>query len=513
MATSRVVRALAIGLVAGAAFAACAQGNQLQLGQTTGTGGGTKTSSHSTSGTGGMPIMPGNIGAPCPDGMCAEGTCTLVGATKYCTTSCPPTCPSGTYCSLINGNPTCVPDLDQECDKCTTAADCKLPSDSCMTAPAGDTFCARDCTVDSMCPAGFTCTDLTSYDQDGGTDAGDAGGGDAGGGGADAGKGDAGAGDAGKTDAGSHDGGGAGGAGTGDAGTGGGGPIGTTPTKWCVPDNGASCPCNSKRDGIMNACSNTNSFGTCTGTETCDGKNAQWDCTALMPGMEVCNGKDDNCDGQIDEGDPNMLCAGMGNAPPHTNWACTNGKCSLGTCMPGWVSYPAGSNGCPCQVDAYEPDQSCAAAKDMGMTADVGGTPIVINGTLSSDTDVDVYTFKTVDVNEMTANSYHLSISFTQPMPNGEFLMDVEMGTSCTDMPTGGSANITSYDWCVNANMGTTGELMCAPATVGVPHCGDHSSTYYVRVHRKAGVTGTCTPYQVTITAAGGPCDLTQTCM
>ena len=50
-----------------------------------------------------------------------------------------------------------MPDLGQQCDKCQTAADCKLPSDACLTAPPGDNFCARDCTVDGMCPNGFTC--------------------------------------------------------------------------------------------------------------------------------------------------------------------------------------------------------------------------------------------------------------------------------------------------------------------------------------------------------------------
>ena len=50
------------------------------------------------------------------------------------------------------------------------------------------------------------------------------------------------------------------------------------------------------------ACSASNSFGTCSGFETCDG--GKLSCSAPQPQAEACNGKDDNCDGQTDEGFP-----------------------------------------------------------------------------------------------------------------------------------------------------------------------------------------------------------------
>ena len=116
----------------------------------------------------------------------------------------------------------------------------------------------------------------------------------------------------------------------------------------------------------------------------------------------------------------------------------------------------------------------------------------------------------------MTTNSYHVAIAFTSPMPNNEFVMDVERGGPCVDAPTGGSTGIQSYDWCVN-NSGTNasgtvlGEAPCGPSAV--VHCTDHSSPYSVRVYRKPGVAGTCTQYSITVTGGGGPCDLSQTCM
>jgi hypothetical protein len=166
--------------------------------------------------------------------------------------------------------------------------------------------------------------------------------------------------------------------------------------------------------------------------------------------------------------------------------------------------------GCPCQVDANEPNGSCAAAKNVGMVQDVGGTPVVIDGTISSATNVDVYAFNTVDTPETGTNSYHVSIVFSQPMPNNEFVMDVMRGAPCSDAPTGPTTNITSYDWCVNGTSANVGEAPCGPTAVH--HCADHTSTYYVRVYRKAGVTPTCTPYEITVTGGGGTCDVTVTC-
>jgi hypothetical protein len=123
---------------------------------------------------------------------------------------------------------------------------------------------------------------------------------------------------------------------------------------------------------------------------------------------------------------------------------------------------------------------------------------------------VNVFLFNTVDVNEMTTNSYHVAISFTAPTPNTEFVMDVERGSACVDAPTGGSTNVTSYDWCVNATNGTMGEAPCSPT--GAVHCTDHSSPYSVRVHRAAGATPTCTQFTLSVTAGGGTCDLNDTC-
>ena len=476
-------------------FAACAKGNQETTTTTEGAGGAPDPTTTTTSGgeTGGGGALPsGATGSPCSaNDECTSGHCTQVGNKKYCTAECPPDCPKGTYCSIVNGDSLCIPDLGQQCDVCKSSADCSMPTDKCLAAPLGDSFCARDCTTIGLCPNGFTCVNGDTY----------MGVGTGSGGGVDGGAPDAG-GDAGKD--------------AGDAGNGA-GDGGTKPsvaTKWCVPNGGLSCPCNSQRDGVSHACNNVNSFGKCSGNESCDGKAGKWaGCTAATPVAEACNGKDDNCNTQVDEGDPNALCVANGPPPSHSAWTCKLGTCALGNCDAGWASYPAGpvANGCQCPVEAGEPNGSCATAKDAGTVSDAGGS-VLLQGTLSSDNDVDFWKFNTVDTDQFTTNSYHVSIDFTGPTPNTEFVMDVIRGPACSEVPSGAGSSVVSYDWCVDGSTPGFGEAPCGLID-GASHCNNYSSNYYVRVHRKAGATGSCTSYVIKATATGGDaCDFSTQC-
>jgi len=396
------------------------------------------------------------VGSPCTsNGQCADGSCTTVGSTMVCTRPCPPNCPAGTYCALIAGNSVCVPDVSQGCLPCSAQSECKQPSDACLRAPLGDKFCARDCTADGQCPTGYQCSSGANY--------------------------------GGPTDLGAG-----------------------SPTRWCVPTGGDSCPCDSKRTGLARTCAMQNAYGSCKGLETCDGASGTWmGCNAAVPAPEVCDGKDQNCDGQTDNGAIASLCPGT--PPPHASWACTSGMCSVGTCAAGFANYPAGNTttGCACALEAGEPNDNCGSARAAGSLNDVGGAATIsFSGTLSSNSDLDFWTFTTIDTDETTTNSYHVAVSFQQN-PGNEFIMDVMRG-ACADAPTGGATGIIGYDWCVNASNGTIGELSCG-ATSAI-QCGNHSATYWVRVRRRPGANGTCATYQVSATARATGCDLAQQC-
>ncbi len=429
-----------------------------------------------TSGTGGgdASAWPGSgVGDPCSTDSecgaldCIDGKCTF--ACRDGTG-----CPSGAYCSF---HPTagyvCVPSGSQ-CTPCTTAADCPNGKfgDRCAIAPKTDRFCSQDCSFDGTCPAGFSCADVATY-------------------------------------AGSVAGGG-GGAPAGDAGA-------PKSEKMCVPATGESCACDTKRDGVTRTCEATSGMLTCGGTETCEGASGTWgSCTAGTPSPEVCDGADNDCNGTADDADVATMCAGAGN-PANATWACETGQCVVGGCTAGYTNYPATlppSAGCPCRVDATEPNETCADAKQAGSVTDANTTPLVVSGRLSSDGDVDWYRFDTTDAAEAGTNSYHIRIRFTAPVPNNdEFVFDVIRGDTCAT-PDAKHSNLTEYDWCVDgtgtdASGKTIGEATCSDT--GAIHCGPHTKPYLVAVRRKNGATGTCSQYQLGITAkGGGACDFTQ---
>ena len=67
--------------------------------------------------------------------------------------------------------------------------------------------------------------------------------------------------------------------------------------------NGIDDNCNGGIDDelLPETCENTNQYGTCVGMYECMGDQG-WVCDADMPVEEMCNGVDDNCNGEIDEG-------------------------------------------------------------------------------------------------------------------------------------------------------------------------------------------------------------------
>ena len=76
-------------------------------------------------------------------------------------------------------------------------------------------------------------------------------------------------------------------------------------------------------EGLTQSCSNTNGYGTCYGTKTCSF--GQWGgCTARTPAAETCNNVDDNCNGTTDEGLGSTTC-GKGECR-HTINKCKNGQ-------------------------------------------------------------------------------------------------------------------------------------------------------------------------------------------
>ncbi len=205
------------------------------------------------------------------DDECKTGLCEGVAGTQtLCTRKCADGCAASEICEqLTPGRFSCVKDRGQLCTVCQVDRDCPYPADKCITVD-GKGVCGRDCAFNQACPTSYQCL------QGLGTD-------------------------------------------------------GKPKSQQCTPKSG-SCSCTATNAGQMVSCGQMNSSGTCNGFRTCDGVNGFTACSAKLPEPELCNGIDDDCDGQIDEGSTPVTC-GQG-ACKVTISSCTAGGPTICTPLP-----------------------------------------------------------------------------------------------------------------------------------------------------------------------------------
>ncbi|MFO0744782.1 MAG: NADP-dependent oxidoreductase [Myxococcota bacterium] len=194
-------------------------------------------------------ITPGGLGAPCfTNTECTSGYCIDSADGGYCTRQCEDSCEDQYRCvqTIDRADPIslCVHDENRLCRPCIDDASCGAAGTDLCLDIGGGRFCSRDCTHE-VCPTGFTCSDVKP-------------------------------------------------------------PVGET-RRQCLPDNG-TCDCTNATTGLVKACTAENASGTCFGLATCDPARGFVDCSARSPEAEVCNGKDDDCDGATDEEQQSTAC-------------------------------------------------------------------------------------------------------------------------------------------------------------------------------------------------------------
>ncbi len=264
------------------------------------------------------------------------------------------------------------------------------------------------------------------------------------------------------------------------------------------------------------------------------------DGTVNPPGVESCNGVDDNCDGSTDNGAPEDLCPLPGELIPHGTAACVSGRCAM-VCQD-WVEDPPQKawhdvdneyiTGCECEADSYEQydNSSCATAFNLGTLPD-DGSQLTVTGNLPSSGAEDWYS---VTMSDATWNAeygyvdrFHARI-LLETFPTDEFEIAVVEGSCSNDFAC---ASGSEYDWAVDFWTSTLGENPCsvrgnycpngnptdyqecirvtgdaqkcnscpAVALPGHHACTDNSRTLLIRVVRHDGLPVSCQNYSMTV--------------
>ncbi|MFH1531643.1 MAG: LamG domain-containing protein [Pseudomonadota bacterium] len=299
---------------------------------------------------------PGDIGPACDPGEgcfldpcwgnedCQSGWCVEHMGEGVCTRSCQTECPQGWTCQQVAGTDpdlvyVCVSSHANLCKPCAAGGDCLSPAgsdDACVAYGDEGAFCGGACGDAGACPWGFTCKEVETVDG--------------------------------------------------------------VALSQCVADAGV-CPCTDKSValGLWTPCAVESDDGACDGKRVCTeaGLSA---CDAATPVAEICNGVDDDCDGNVDEplevgGDFVNLCDDGSDCTMDTcdgeagcthdvlqGTECIDGNpctvadhCEAGVCVGAPVTCDDDD---PCTADSCAGDGGCVFAPAPGLCDD--GDPCTV---------------------------------------------------------------------------------------------------------------------------------------
>jgi len=217
-------------------------------------------------------------------------------------------------------------------------------------------------------------------------------------------------------------------------------------------------------------------------------------------GQEKCNGVDDDCDGNTDNGDIRILCPTASN----TTYTCDKGQCKIVACGNGWYDLNGNiEDGCECQAySSLAGGDSCENPVDLG-NFDSATQSYTIQTNLLPVGKSAFYRARFVDnLNEDITNGldkFHITIRI-ENNPQNQYRMDI-YENSCA--PSGKYhlyQNCAEQDYSFATDFRTgsdpdaTGENPCY-GSGNVPNknqCSDDSMSVTFKIYRDPHATPTC---------------------